>query len=108
MISEETVDFNVWSYAELAEMQALARGFIAGIFSVTPFGERTDIRMKFSVSDSVSIHVSNTGDETIARAFGYHVLADGAYGDEVFLCEVEAWKIEFDHIGSGYYRRNRN
>lgn len=107
MIEEETIDFTVWGYNEIAQMEATARGFITGILSSVPFDERTGIKMRMLLSDgTVAIIVSNIAHDDTMRAFGYHVVnIEGTYSDEIFLCEIDTYSVEFDRMGLGQWRR---
>ena len=100
MITEETVDLTVWTLREIGEMEVAARGFIHGMLSVTPYEARDKIRLKYRFNKAVSIHVNNSNDPAVIQAFGYHVESEeGVYGDEVFLCEIEAYTVEHDRHG---------
>lgn len=110
MISEERMDLAVWSYKELAEMEAFARGCMTGVLLVLPFAARERVKLKLRFNDHVSIHAEIKDDETVFRAFGYHVNdhEDWSYSDEVFLCEIDVLSIDFvdfdNKSSNGLYR----
>jgi hypothetical protein len=102
-MDDEPIDLKAWTYQEIAEMEAIARGFIAGILATTPYNDRKKIKRKLFLRDNIGILILNSDDdEYTVSAFGYHVDEERfTYSDQVYLCELQAHKIEFDEKGWG-------